>query len=273
MDDRLRLGLVQMTSTRRHADNIATAEQMTQAATQKGCQLVAFPEVAGMMNRTIAKTPEKLSLPAQDPYITACREMAKRHALWIHTGSTPVANPDEARLLNHSDLIDDTGALAASYDKMHLFDMYPEGAPPILESKRYAPGRVPALAETPWGPMGMTICYDLRFPALFRLYGQAGARLIFVPSAFTVPTGAAHWEVLLRARAIETGAFIVAAAQVGDHEDGRSTYGHGLVVSPWGKVLLDMEDTPGLAVIDLDLSRSDTARARIPSLTDTAFEM
>ncbi len=262
-----------MTAKRRHEDNIAFAQDMVAQAASQKCEMIAFPEVAGMMNRKIAKTPEVLGPHDTDPFVTACRGLAKQHGLWVHTGSTPIGDGTKARLRNHSDLIDAEGQIVASYEKIHLFDMYPEDAPPILESNRYAPGQMPVVAETAWGPMGLSICYDLRFPALYRLYGHAGARVMFIPSAFTVATGQAHWEVLLRARAIETGAFIVAAAQVGDHEDGRTTYGHGMVVGPWGEILLEMEDGTGLCVVDLDLSQSDTARAQIPSLNDARFDV
>jgi len=202
-----------------------------------------------------------------DPYITACQALAREFGVWIHTGSTPIAQRHEERFLNHSNMIDDKGRIVSAYDKIHLFDMYPENANPILESKRYAPGDRGAVCETPWGPLGMSICYDLRFPQLYRDYAQSGARMLFIPSAFTVPTGRAHWEVLLCARAIETGAFVVAAAQVGRHDDGRETYGHAMVVDPWGDVLADMEDRVGVAVVEMDMGRVALARDRIPSLT------
>ena len=170
------------------------------------------------------------------------------------------------RFLNHATLIDATGGIVAEYDKIHLFDVALEGQAPIGESKRFAPGTRATLAQTPWGPFGLSICYDLRFPYLYRAYAQAGAVLMFIPSAFTVPTGQAHWKVLLRARAIETGAFVLAAAQVGHHADGRQTYGHALAVDPWGNVLADLgEAVPMLQLIDLDLSAVARARSQIPS--------
>ena len=267
MAEILKLGLVQMTSSNTHADNIAFAQkQVAQAATQ-GCDLVAFPEVAGLMNRKLAATPDQVGPQSTDPFISACRKMAKEHRLWIHTGSTPVTGGDDARFLNHSDLIDQDGQIVASYDKIHLFDMYPDDGPPMLESKRYAPGQQAALPQTPWGPLGMSICYDLRFPQLYRDYAQSGATMLFIPSAFTVPTGRAHWEVLLRARAIECGCFVIAAAQTGKHDDGRETYGHSMVVDPWGEVLVDMKTDIGLSIIELDMTLVATARAKIPSLT------
>ena len=267
LKDRLRLGLVQMTSSNRHEDNIAFAADMIAQGAAQDCQMVAFPEVAGMMNKRLTHEPGLVGPEETDPFIGACRSLAKKNELWIHTGSTPIAQSDDARFLNHSNLINPNGEVRARYDKVHLFDLYPQDRPPMLESKRYAPGNRAVLADTPWGGLGMSICYDLRFPHLYRQYAKAGATMLFIPSAFTVPTGQAHWEVLLRARAIENGAFVVASAQVGTHADGRVTYGHAMVVDPWGKVLVDMGTGVGLAVVDLDLSLVASSRAHIPSLT------
>lgn len=263
----MKLGLVQMTSTNRHEGNIAFANQMVSEAASKGCQMIAFPEVAGLMNRKLAHERELVGPEDTDPFINACKQMAADTGLWIHTGSTPIAQPYEDRFLNHSNLINDTGQIIASYDKVHLFDMYPKNSPPILESKRYAPGGDLALPQTPWGRLGMSICYDLRFPQLYRDYAQNGATMLFIPSAFTVPTGEAHWEVLLRARAIENGCFVIAAAQVGRHDDGRETYGHSMVIDPWGQVIEDMNTCVGLSVVTLDLAQVREAKSRIPSLT------
>lgn len=266
MSEALKLGLVQMTSEDRHEPNIAFASEMIRKASQSGCDLVAFPEVAGLMNRKIAKDREQVRKAADDPYINACKELAAKHKIWVHTGSTPVLLEGDQRFLNQSNLINPDGRIAATYNKIHLFDMYPDDRPPMLESKRYAPGSAMEMAQTPWGLWAMTICYDLRFPALYRAYAQAGASILFVPSAFTVPTGRAHWDILLRARAIECGAFVVAAAQVGTHTDGRETYGHGIVVDPWGRVLVDMEEEVGIAIVELDLPAVERARTSIPSL-------
>ena len=274
MTQSLKLGVVQMTSTNRHDGNIAFARDVVAEAAAKGCQMVAFPEVAGLMNRKLAHERSLVGPAETDPYIRACQDLARDHTVWIHTGSTPVTHPREDKFLNHSNLIDERGQTVAAFDKIHLFDMYPEGAPPILESKRYAPGQEAVLAQSPWGPLGMSICYDLRFPQLYRDYAQAGATLLFIPSAFTVPTGQAHWQVLLQSRAIETGAFVIAAAQTGLHDDGRATYGHSMVVGPWGEVLLNMKDKVGLATVEIDLRNVASARARIPSLAhDRSFSL
>lgn len=268
----LRLGLVQMTSTNTHAGNVDVLRECAAEAAAADCRMIAFPEVAGLMNRHIDDMRDQITDEARDPFINAAREEAARLGLWIHTGSTPVVRSGETRFFNHSNLIDATGRIVASYDKIHLFDHYPEDGPPILESRRYAPGAHSVLAETPWGRIGMSICYDLRFPALYRSYAQEGAAMFFVPSAFTVHTGRAHWETLLKARAIENGNYVVAAAQTGSHDDGRKTWGHSMVVAPTGAVLADMGTRTGLKVIDMDLGAVPAARAAIPSLNhDRAY--
>jgi len=261
----LRAALAQMCSADTHAANIDTVARLAEQAAGAGAELLALPEVAGLMNRTADPGKAQVVGAGDDPFIAACRELAAKHGLWLHTGSTPVLGPD-GRFLNHSTLIDAGGAIVAEYDKIHLFDVTLEGQEPIGESKRFAPGARAVVADTPWGPFGLSICYDLRFAYLYRAYAQAGAVLMFVPAAFTVPTGRAHWEVLLRARAIETGAFVLAPAQAGLHADGRTTYGHALAVGPWGEVLADLgEDAPAVQVIDLDLGAVTRARAQIPA--------
>ncbi|MDA0186509.1 MAG: carbon-nitrogen hydrolase family protein [Proteobacteria bacterium] len=261
----LQVALAQMCSADTHQANIATVTALAAEAAAGGAELLALPEVAGLMNRNPETSRQQVVAADADPFIAACRNLAAKHGLWVHTGSTPVLGPD-GRFLNHATLIDTTGGIVAEYDKIHLFDVALEGQAPIGESKRFAPGTRATLAQTPWGPFGLSICYDLRFPYLYRAYAQAGAVLMFIPSAFTVPTGQAHWKVLLRARAIETGAFVLAAAQVGHHADGRQTYGHALAVDPWGNVLADLGDAvPMLQLIDLDLGAVARARSQIPS--------
>ena len=268
----LRLSLAQTTSAATHGGNVATLDDLARRAAADGAHMLALPEVAGLCERDREKALLQVVRHEADPFVRAARAAARRHGLWIHTGSTPVVGPDGAEdggplFLNRSDLIDAEGRSVTHYDKIHLFDVFLDGRPPTGESRRYAAGDRAVLADTPWGPMGLTICYDLRFPGLYRDLAAAGAGLLFVPSAFTVPTGRAHWEVLLRARAIETGAFVVAPAQVGLHEDGRRTYGHTLAVNPWGEVLADLGgDGPGLVTVELDLSEVEAARRQIPSL-------
>lgn len=263
--DTLRVALAQMCSADTHAANIATVTDLAEQAAGQGAELLALPEVAGLMNRNFKLAQTQVVAAEGDPFIAACQALAAQHGLWIHTGSTPVLGPD-GRFLNHSTLIDADGTIQADYDKIHLFDVSLDGQAPIGESKRFAPGDKAVLAETPWGKWAMTICYDLRFPHLYRMYARAGASVIFIPSAFTVHTGQAHWEVLLRARAIETGAFVLASAQAGHHADGRETYGHSLAVDPWGKVLADLgAGAPQIRVLDLDLTRVEAARRQIPA--------
>lgn len=272
MPDTLRLTVAQMTSTNRHAGNVALLEALAVAAAEDGADMLALPEAAGLLNRDRADALTQVVGHADDPFVAAARAAARRHGLWIHTGSTPVAGPDGpegARFLNHSDLIDPEGRIVAGYDKIHLFDIFLDGRPPTGESRRYGPGAQAVLAPTPWGPVGMSVCYDLRFPQLYRDYAKAGATVLFVPSAFTIPTGRAHWAPLLRARAIENGAFVVAPAQVGRHDDGRETYGHSLVVGPWGDVIADLGGTAaGHVTIDLRLGEVEAARRQIPSLAN-----
>ncbi|KPQ16987.1 MAG: putative amidohydrolase [Rhodobacteraceae bacterium HLUCCO18] len=262
----LRAALAQMCSGDTHETNIAAVAELAAQAAGQGAELLCLPEVAGLMNRNGEVARTQVVEAGSDPFIAACRDLAAQHAMWIHIGSTPVLAPD-GRFLNHSAVIDATGTIRATYDKVHLFDVAIEGQAPIGESKRFAPGEAAVVLDTPWGPWGLSICYDLRFPYFYRRYGQEGVSLIFIPSAFTVPTGRAHWEVLLRARAIETGAFVLAAAQAGQHADGRETWGHALAVDPWGTVLADLgRDASGLAVVDLDLERVAAARRQIPAL-------
>ncbi|MFT7370255.1 MAG: putative amidohydrolase [Alteromonas macleodii] len=263
----LRLSLAQMTSTNRHAGNIAFLQTAAKQAADAGADMLALPEAAGLVNKDRADALNQVVDHADDPFIKECRNAAANYGLWIQTGSTPVKGPDGAKFLNHADMINPAGDIVAGYDKIHLFDICLDGKSPTGESRRYDPGTNAVMAATPWGPAGMAICYDLRFPQLFRDYAQLGATMMFIPSAFTVSTGRAHWEVLLRARAIENGAFIIASAQVGDHDDGRKTYGHSMVVNPWGEVLADMGTNPAsITTVDLNMDEVSAARRQIPSL-------
>ncbi|MEJ6392618.1 carbon-nitrogen hydrolase family protein [Gymnodinialimonas sp. 2305UL16-5] len=266
MADPLRLAIGQMCSADTHGPNIATVAELAKRAAGEGADMLALPEVAGLLNGNRKATDALVGEAADDPYIVACREQAAKHGLWIHSGSTPVRAPD-GRFWNHSNLIDDQGAIRADYNKIHLFDVEIEGKVSFTESKAFAPGDRAVVVSTPWGKIGLTICYDLRFPALYRALAEAGAEVIFTPAAFTVPTGEAHWHILLRARAIETGSFVVAPAQAGHHADGRTTYGHALAINPWGDVIADLGSAaPAIQVVDLDLREVARMRAQIPSL-------
>ncbi len=272
MSRTLRLSLAQTTSAKTHAANIESLSKIARDAADAGAEMLALPEVAGLMNRNAEDLRQSVTYPKQDPFIRACQKQAKTYGIWIQAGSTPVKG-SQTKFRNHATLISPTGKVVASYDKVHLFDVFLDGEKPTGESERYSPGDKAVLVETPFGSMGMTICYDLRFPILYRQLAQQGAILTFAPSAFTVPTGKAHWEVLLRARAIENGMWIIAAAQVGRHEDGRETWGHSMIVSPWGKVIADLGGTAtSLMTVDLDLEAPAKARHQIPSLrNDRSF--
>lgn len=267
-DSHLRLSMSQTTSSNRHADNIDELRALIARAAADGAQMLALPEAVGLVNRDRDDALTIVVAADDDPYLAACQEEAHKHGLWVQAGSTPVKG-DTDRFRNHATLVAPDGQIVARYDKIHLFDIFLDGKASSGESKRYAPGTEAVLADTPWGPMALTICYDLRFPHLYRQHAKAGAVVAFVPSAFTVPTGRAHWEVLLRARAIENGMWIVAAAQVGHHADGRRTYGHSIVINPWGEVIHDLGgDGPGFVTLDLDMEEAHAARRQIPSLAN-----
>jgi predicted amidohydrolase len=231
-----------------------------------GAAMLFTPEMSGLLDRDRARAAANLRLPEEDPVLAAVRKAAAKAGMWVHLGSLAVRRGDEPRLANRAFLIDASGAVRATYDKLHLFDVDLPTGESWRESAAYAPGEATVVAETPVGPLGLSICYDLRFPDLFRALTDAGAKVIAIPAAFTVPTGEAHWHVLMRARAIEAGVFVIAAAQVGHHEDGRETYGHSLVVRPWGEVMLDMGSEPGLAFAEIDLAEVDRVRGRVPAL-------
>ncbi|NRA15472.1 MAG: carbon-nitrogen hydrolase family protein [Oceanospirillaceae bacterium] len=257
-----------MSSSNNRAQNIDSVVAMAASAAAQNCDLLALPEAAGMMNANLHNPEQQLLNVQQDPFIQTCKELAQRHNLWLHTGSTAVLG-SAGKLLNHSDLVDDQGVVRCSYDKIHLFDVQLQGQKSIVESDRYAHGSKAVLVDTPWGAWGQSICYDLRFPQLYRRYAQAGASVVFVPSAFTMKTGRDHWETLLRARAIENGLWIIAAAQVGTHDNGRQSWGHSLVISPWGEVCCDLGGSEvGIQIVELDIAQVADARAQIPSLVN-----
>ncbi len=261
----LRIGIVQPTTG---IDPAAEAETLTAAIASlaaQGAQIIFTPEMSGLVDRNRARAAAAMRKQADDVVLAAVRAAAARHRVWVHLGSLALAT-DTPRATNRGFLIDDTGELRAHYDKIHLFDVTLPGGETYRESAAYNPGGRAVLAATPWGQLGMTICYDVRFPALHAALARAGAIMLSVPAAFTATTGRAHWHVLLRARAIETGCFVIAAAQTGTHADGRATYGHSLVIGPWGDVRLDMGEAPGTAICDIDLADVAEARGRVPSL-------
>lgn len=265
--DTLKVGCVQLCSTGDPIRNAADASALVREAVAKGAELVILPEVSNLCQKDKEKAFATSVPEEEDPFLSAMRGLAQETGVWIHIGSAVVTPDDgDGRLANRGYLIDPTGAIKARYDKIHMFDVDLANGDSYRESKSYRPGEEAVLADTPWGGYGMTICYDVRFPHLYRTLAQAGARIIAVPAAFTKPTGEAHWHVLLRARAIENGAFVISAAQGGKHEDGRETYGHSIVISPWGEVLAEAGEGPGVIVADLDLGRVERVRGQVPSL-------
>jgi predicted amidohydrolase len=239
--------------------------EAVERAAGEGADMLFTPEMSAVLDRDRSRATGTIVAEDQDVALAAVREVAARHGLWVHLGSLAVRGGDaEGRFANRGFVIDATGAIRARYDKMHLFDVDLPDGQTIRESAAYAPGAQAVAVDTPWGRLGLSICYDLRFPDLFRALSDAGATMLAIPAAFTVPTGKAHWHTLLRARAIEGAAFVIAAAQTGMHADGRQTFGHSLVVDPWGETLLDMGEAPGVALIEIDPARLAEARGRIP---------
>jgi predicted amidohydrolase len=263
-----RIAVLQMTSGIDPLANVTAIEAALAKAKDGGAEMLFTPEMALLLDRNRARAAAFVEGGPLDDAIVRLQAAAARQGLWLHIGSAPIADPAVApRWVNRSLLIAADGTLAAHYDKLHLFDVDLASGEQWRESASYAPGERVAMAETPIGRLGLSVCYDLRFAGLYDRFGAAGCAAMTVPAAFTVPTGAAHWHVLLRARAIEQGAYVIAAAQVGEHPDGRHTYGHSLVVGPWGDVLLDLGGaTPGLGFAELDLSAVARARQQIPSI-------
>jgi predicted amidohydrolase len=261
-----RIALFQSTSGIDPRANAAALVGAVEKASAGGAEMLFTPEMTGLLDRDSARAAKVLRSQDEDQVLAAAREAAARHRIWVHVGSLAVLG-DNGKVANRSFVIDREGKLRGSYDKLHLFDVDLPTGESWRESNTYAPGAGVTLVNgTPVGKLGLTICYDLRFPGLFARLAESDADVIAVPAAFTVPTGKAHWHVLLRARAIEAGLFVVAAAQVGHHEDGRNTFGHSLVVDPWGEILLDMEDQHGVGFAEIDLKRISDVRARIPAL-------
>lgn len=261
----MKLALLQMTAgIDPHANAMVLVDAIERAAAG-GAAMLFTPEMSGLIDRDRERAAAAITTEDDDAVLRAVCSAAGRHGIWVHLGSLAIRRAD-GRLANRGYVIDASGSIRARYDKLHLFDVTLPTGESWRESASYAPGETASVVATPLGRVGMSICYDLRFADLFRAMADAGATLLSVPAAFTVPTGQAHWHVLLRARAIEAGAFVVAAAQAGQHADGRTTYGHSLVIDPWGKVLLDMGETAGVGFVDIDPAQVDAVRARIPVL-------
>lgn len=257
--------MIQMRSGLKPATNIDDAVRMIGEAKSAGAEYVLTPE---MTNILAAKREQLFAAVVEeeaDASLATLRELARKLGVYIHIGSLAIKiSPDRAA--NRSFLVDPKGDIAARYDKIHMFDVDLADGESYRESRNYRPGELAVLADLPWGRLGMTVCYDLRFPALYRALAEAGATMLAIPSAFTKQTGEAHWHVLIRTRAIENGCFVFAAAQGGKHENGRETYGHSLIVDPWGRILAEGGIEPGVVMAEIDPAEVANARARIPSL-------
>ena len=265
----MRAAIFQMTSGIDPAANAAAIADMAARAKADGADMLFTPEMAGYLDRDRKRAAATLHSEGDDPVLAAVREAAAKQGLWVHLGSTPLKDErSDGRWANRSFMIDDSGEIRARYDKIHLFDVDLATGESWRESSVYGPGERIVAVDTPWARMGMSVCYDMRFPDLYRALTNAGATVLLMPAAFTVPTGKAHWHILLRARAIEAGCFVVTAAQTGRHADGRETYGHSLVVDPWGDIVLDMGEPAGLALAEIDLSRVEDVRGRVPALAN-----
>jgi predicted amidohydrolase len=261
-----RIALFQSTTGIDPSANARALEQAIAEAAEGGAEMLFTPEMSGLLDRDSERAGKSLRTEEEDGVLATVREAARRHAIWLHVGSLAVLVGD-GKVANRGFVIDREGQVRARYDKIHLFDVDLPTGESWRESNVYSAGTGVVLVNgTPVGKLGLTICYDLRFPGLFARLAESDADVIAVPAAFTVPTGRAHWHILLRARAIEAGLFVVAAAQVGRHDDGRQTFGHSLVIDPWGEVLLDMGEEPGVRFADIDLKRISDVRGRIPAL-------
>ncbi len=270
----MRAALLQLTSGDDPAANLAVTSAMVAEAAAQGAGFVLTPEVTNCVSLSRSHQDEVLQHEADDITLAGLREVAAQHGVWLLIGSLALKTADaDGRFANRSFLIDPKGEIAARYDKIHMFDVQVTETETFRESEGYRPGDRAVLAETPFGTIGLTVCYDLRFPYLYRQLATSGAQILTVPAAFSPVTGAAHWEPLLRARAIETGCYVLAPAQTGTHAASagkpRKTYGHSLAVAPWGEVLTDAGTEPGITYVDLELSAVTEARRRVPSLTHT----
>jgi predicted amidohydrolase len=273
MSDDFTAACIQFTSARDYDPNIRVVSDLVRRARDGGADFVLTPENTGLTEPVGKLRREKARDEANHPVLAALRDVARETGVWLLIGSLaidlsrePGAPEGERRLANRSYLVDPGGGIVVRYDKVHMFDVDLAGGESYRESNAFRPGERTVLAETPWGILGLTVCYDLRFPHLYRTLAQAGADFLAIPSAFTVPTGRAHWHVLMRARAIENGCFVFAPAQWGEHAEGRRTYGHSLIVDHWGEVLADAGEGVGIASARIDPAAIAKARRMVPSL-------
>jgi len=263
---KLTVACVQTNAARDPQENIARVSPLIREAKARGASLITTPEIVGMLEPKRDLALAKAKPEESHEVLAAFRGLAAELGVWLLIGSISIKLSDD-RMANRSFLVDPQGQILARYSKIHMFDVQVGDGQTYRESNTYRAGDEAVIAETPWGRMGMTICYDIRFPYLYRSLAQAGAQVIFAPAAFTKVTGEAHWHVMQRARAIENGCFIVSAAQTGEHAEGRRTYGHSVIVDPWGKVLADAGEAVGVITAEIDLAEVAAARAKVPSLT------
>jgi predicted amidohydrolase len=259
------VGLVQMRSGLTPATNLETAIKLIREATAAGADYVQTPEMTNIMDIKRERMFAAMVTEDEDQSLARLRELARQLGIHLHIGSLGIKISPE-RAANRSYLIGRDGEIIASYDKIHMFDVDLAGGESYRESRNFRPGESAVVADLPWGRLGMTICYDLRFPALYRALAEAGASFISIPAAFTRQTGEAHWHILIRARAIENGSYVLAAAQGGMHENGRETFGHSLVVDPWGRIVAEGGTEPGIVMAKIDPAEVAAARGRVPSL-------
>src|SRR5271169_2050138 len=262
---RFKVGLIQMRSGLEPQRNLAAALALIDEAARGGADYVQTPEVTNILALKRDQLFANIVAEEQDPTLATVRELARQLGIYVHIGSLAIkASPEKA--VNRSFLIDRRGDVAARYDKIHMFDVDLAGGESYRESNNYRAGELAVIADLPWGRLGLTVCYDLRFPALYRALAEAGSSFLAIPSAFTRQTGQAHWHVLNRARAIENGCFVFAAAQSGRHENGRETFGHSLIVDPWGRIIAEADAEPGVVLATIDPAQVRAARTKVPSL-------
>ncbi|WP_089131900.1 carbon-nitrogen hydrolase family protein [Sphingorhabdus sp. SMR4y] len=266
----MKIALAQMNSGIVPVENADRLRSLIADAAAAGATVIFTPEMSGLLDRDRSRAAASIRSESDDAVLAAVRSEAKKAGMWVQLGSLAITSPDDpgGKWINRSYLINPAGDITARYDKIHLFDVDLGPEESQRESSAYAGGHNAVVAAVPEAMLGMSICYDLRFPGLYEALTNAGADILSVPAAFTVPTGRAHWQILLRARAIEAGAFVVAAGQYGQHEDGRSTYGHSMVIDPWGDILLDMGEGEGLGFCDLDMKKVQEVRSRIPAVAN-----
>jgi deaminated glutathione amidase len=260
-----KVGLVQMRSGLNPQANLTALLALIDEAKRGGADYVQTPEMTNILALKREQLFTNIVAEDQDPTLATLRELARKLSIYIHIGSLAIkVSPDKAA--NRAFLIDRKGDITARYDKIHMFDVDLAGGESYRESSNYRAGDLAVVADLPWGRLGVTICYDLRFPALYRALAEAGASFLAIPAAFTKQTGEAHWHVLMRARAIENGCYVIAAAQGGRHENGRDTFGHSLVVDPWGKIIAEGGTEPGVIMAEIDPAEVAAARSKVPSL-------